>query len=125
MKITNLKLKNFRNHENINLEFSEYKNIIIGNNYSIEKISKYYIRRNKKNVFVRITIEDDDFIEGKVRINRIDNKKKKKKKTVHNSKVLNSYDDSVLLKDYYKKIEKKWCVFDIIQKGDELYENTF
>ena len=54
---------------------------------------------------IKITIEDDDFIEGKVHINRIDNKKKKK--TVHNSKVLNSYDDSVLLKDYYKKIEKK------------------
>jgi len=32
MKITNLKLKNFRNHTNIDLKFSNYKNIIIGNN---------------------------------------------------------------------------------------------
>ncbi len=32
MKITNLKLKNFRNHNNLNLNFSNYKNIIIGNN---------------------------------------------------------------------------------------------
>lgn len=32
MKITNLKLKNFRNHTNLNLIFSNYKNIIIGNN---------------------------------------------------------------------------------------------
>ena len=32
MKITNLKLKNFRNHTNLDLEFSDYKNIIIGNN---------------------------------------------------------------------------------------------
>ena len=29
MKITNLKIKNFRNYENINLNFSNYKNIII------------------------------------------------------------------------------------------------
>lgn len=82
-----------------------YDDNIFSTNYSLENISKYYIRRNRKNIFVRITIEDDDFIEGKVNINRIDNKKKKK--TVHNSKVLNSYDDSVLLKDYYKKIKKK------------------
>ena len=32
MKITNLKLKNFRNHTNLDLSFSNYKNIIIGNN---------------------------------------------------------------------------------------------
>ena len=32
MKITNLKLKNFRNHNNLDLSFSNYKNIIIGNN---------------------------------------------------------------------------------------------
>ncbi len=32
MKITNLKLKNFRNHQNLDLNFSNYKNIIIGNN---------------------------------------------------------------------------------------------
>ena len=32
MKITNLKLKNFRNHNELNLNFSDYKNIIIGNN---------------------------------------------------------------------------------------------
>lgn len=32
MKITNLKLKNFRNYDNLNLDFSQYKNIIIGNN---------------------------------------------------------------------------------------------
>ena len=32
MKITNLKLKNFRNHSNLELSFSNYKNIIIGNN---------------------------------------------------------------------------------------------
>lgn len=32
MKITNLKLINFRNYDNLNLNFSENKNIIIGNN---------------------------------------------------------------------------------------------
>ena len=32
MRITNLKLKNFRNHTNLDLKFSNYKNIIIGNN---------------------------------------------------------------------------------------------
>ncbi len=32
MKITNLKLKNFRNHTNLDITFSDYKNIIIGNN---------------------------------------------------------------------------------------------
>ena len=32
MKITNLKLTNFRNYEKLNLHFSNYKNIIIGNN---------------------------------------------------------------------------------------------
>ena len=32
MKITKLKLKNFRNYADLNLEFSDYKNIIIGNN---------------------------------------------------------------------------------------------
>ena len=32
MKITNLKLKNFRNHQNLDLHFSNYKNLIIGNN---------------------------------------------------------------------------------------------
>ena len=32
MKIANLKLKNFRNYQNLELDFSSYKNIIIGNN---------------------------------------------------------------------------------------------
>ncbi len=32
MKITNLKLKNFRNYDMLNLQFSNYKNIIIGDN---------------------------------------------------------------------------------------------
>ena len=74
-------------------------------------------------MYIRITFEDEEFIEGKIKITRIDNKKRKE--TVQNYKVLNSYSDSVLLKDYYKKIKKNQCVFDIIQKGDELYENTF
>lgn len=32
MKINNLKLKNYRNYEELNLKFSDYKNIIIGDN---------------------------------------------------------------------------------------------
>ena len=75
MKITNLKLKNFRNHENINLEFSEYKNIIIGNN-GIGKTniveSIYYLaltksfRTNNDSVLIK---DDNDFavIEAKIK----------------------------------------------------------
>ena len=55
-------------------------------------------------MYIRITFEDEEFIEGKIKITRIDNKKRKE--TVQNYKVLNSYNDSVLLKDYYKKIKK-------------------
>ena len=32
MKITNLKLTNFRSYDKLDLNFSDYKNIIIGNN---------------------------------------------------------------------------------------------
>ena len=32
MKINNLKLKNFRSYDELNLKFSDYKNIIIGDN---------------------------------------------------------------------------------------------
>ena len=32
MKISNLKLKNFRSYDELNLKFSDYKNIIIGDN---------------------------------------------------------------------------------------------
>ena len=47
MKITNLKLVNFRNHTNLNLKFSEYKNIIngIGKTNIVEAI--YYLALTK------------------------------------------------------------------------------
>ena len=81
-----------------------YDNNLFTATYVIENISKYYIKRNKNNMYIRITFEDEEFIEGKIKITRIDNKKRKE--TVQNYKVLNSYSNSVLLKDYYKKIKK-------------------
>ena len=67
MKITNLKLTNFRNYEKLNLHFSNYKNIIIGNNglgktNIVEAI--YYLsitksfRTNNQEVLIR---ENSDF----------------------------------------------------------------
>ena len=80
MKITNLKIKNFRNYENINLNFSNYKNIIIGDNGMgktniVEAI--YYLaltksfRTNNEQVLIR---EGADYavIEGTI-LNRIRN----------------------------------------------------
>ena len=81
MKITNLKLTNFRNYEKLNLHFSNYKNIIIGNNglgktNIVEAI--YYLsitksfRTNNQEVLIR---ENSDFavIEATV-LNKIKNK---------------------------------------------------
>ena len=81
MKITNLKLTNFRNYEKLNLHFSNYKNIIIGNNglgktNIVEAI--YYLsitksfRTNNQEVLIR---ENSDFavIEASV-LNKIKNK---------------------------------------------------
>lgn len=83
MKILNLKLKNFRNYDNLNLNFSNYKNIIIGDNglgktNIVEAI--YYLaltksfRTSKQDVLIK---DGEDFavIEATV-LNKIRNRYK-------------------------------------------------
>lgn len=81
MKIVNLRLKNFRNYDKLDLNFSNYKNIIIGDNgmgktniveaIYLLSITKSF-RTNKQEVLIR---EGEDFavIEATV-LNRIRNK---------------------------------------------------
>ena len=130
MKITNLKLTNFRNYENLNLHFSNYKNIIIGNNglgktNIVEAI--YYLsitksfRTNNQEVLIR---ENSDFavIEATV-LNKIKNKyrvvitKDGKKIKIDNQEITK-------LSDYisvnYKGVNN-YATAEISIEKDELY----
>ena len=110
MIITNLTLKNFRNHTNINLEFSNNKNIIIGNNgigksNIIEAI--YYLaltksfRTNNDEVLIKNN-EEFAVIEADV-VDKISNKYKIIiNKTGKNIKIDNK--SIKLISDYISKV---------------------
>jgi len=107
MEITNLKLLNFRNFENLNLNFSKNKNIIIGNNgvgktnivesIFVLSLTKSF-RTNDDNILVK---ENNDFykIEGSIKSNFINNYKvvyqnKNKVLKINNNKI-NKYSDYI------------------------------
>lgn len=110
MKITNLKLTNFRNYEKLNLHFSNYKNIIIGNNglgktNIVEAI--YYLsitksfRTNNQEVLIK---ENSDFavIEAVV-LNKIKNKYRVVI-TKDGKKIKIDNQDITKLSDYISKV---------------------
>ena len=112
MKITNLKLTNFRSYDKLDLNFSDYKNIIIGNNgvgktNIVEAI--YYLALTKS----FRTNEDQNLIKDKIYNNyKIVINKKGKNIKIDNSSVtkisdyisklnvvLFNREDSKLIKD--------------------------
>jgi len=107
MEITNLKLLNFRNFENLNLNFSKNKNIIIGNNgvgktnivesIFVLSLTKSF-RTNEDELLVR---DDCDFykVEGIIKSNFINNYKviyqdKTKVVKINNNKI-NKFSDYI------------------------------
>lgn len=110
MKITNLKLVNFRNYENLELSFSDYKNIIIGNNGMgktniVEAI--YYLALTKSfrtNDDLNLIREDNEFavIDGKIKDKISNNFKIVINKKGKNIKIDNS--QITKLSDYISKL---------------------
>jgi len=107
MEITNLKLLNFRNFNNLNLNFSKNKNIIIGNNgvgktNIVESIFVLALTKSfRTNDDEIIVNENSDFykIEGTIKSNFINNYKivyqdKNKVVKINNNKI-NKYSDYV------------------------------
>lgn len=99
MRITNLKLYNFRNYDNLFLEFSNKQNIIIGPNGSgktniIEAIYVLAITKSFRGTLDKILIKDGQnelFIEGKV-----------KDKINHNYKLILSEEGKIVKIDNNK-----------------------
>lgn len=102
MKITNLKLYNFRNYENLSLEFSNKQNIIIGQNGTgktniVEAIYVLAITKSFRGSLDKVLInhkKSEMSIEGRV-----------KDKIIHNYK-LNLSDDGKIVKIDNNKIAK-------------------
>lgn len=110
MEIHSLKLLNFRNYNNITLNFSKKLNLIVGNNGSgktniIEAINILALTKTFRNVFDTVLIkqnEEKSIIEGKIKSKIINNfkieiTKNGKKAQINKNKIIK-------LSDYISKI---------------------
>jgi len=107
MEILNLKLSNFRNFSNLDLDFSKKINLIIGNNGSgktnlIEAINVLALTKTFRNVFDNVLIKNDSksaIIKGTVNSSIINNYQveitKEGKKVKINGNNINKFSDYI------------------------------